>query len=167
MGVNSMSTPSHHPLQGTPELDIKPIPGIQVTEASDTTPLLAAIANTFIGVDEDTFFASVTSADYEQLIATLDALIDVVGEDKNHLLAPLMEFIGNLVEKCQVVYGEDEPKYTPDMLISLNPDAEEPNAKWSTGAPSGAHGLEAAYGENEPEYTPDMLIAINPEYEPA
>ena len=167
MGVNSMSTPSHHHLQGAPERDIKPIPGIQVTKASDTTPLLAAIANTFIRVDEDTFFASVTSDDYEQLIATLDALIGVVGEDKNHLLVPLMEFIGNLVEKCQAVYGEDELKYTPDMLISLNPDAEESNAKWSTGAPSSAHGLEAAYGEDEPEYTPDMLIAINPDYEPA
>ncbi len=167
MGVNSMSTPNHRHLQGAPERDIKAISGIQVTKASDTTTLLVAIANTFTGVDEDTFFASVTSDDYEQLIATLDALIDVVGEDKNHLLAPLMEFIGNLVEKCQAVYGEDEHKYTPDMFISLNPDAEEPSAKWSTGAPSSAHGLEAAYGENEPEYTPDMLIAINPDYEPA
>lgn len=55
-------------------------------------------------------------------------------------------------------YGDDEPEYTLDMLISVNPDYAglDENGEVSLHVP--ARGLEAAYGDDEPEYTLDMLI---------
>ncbi len=48
-----------------------------------------------------------TTKDYEMLITMLDDLIDVVGENENHVLAPLMDLIGNLIEKCRAEIEED------------------------------------------------------------
>lgn len=42
-----------------------------------------------------------TDAEYERLVAVLDALIDQVGEDENHPLASLMEIIGVLIERYE------------------------------------------------------------------
>ena len=39
--------------------------------------------------------------EYQRLVAVLDDLIDVVGEDENHPLASLMEVIGVLIEKYE------------------------------------------------------------------
>jgi HTH-type transcriptional regulator/antitoxin HigA len=39
-----------------------------------------------------------TEAEYQRLVAFLDAMIDVVGEDESHPLAPLMEVMGVLIE---------------------------------------------------------------------
>lgn len=39
--------------------------------------------------------------DYDRLVAVLDALIDAVGEDEDHLLASLMEVVGTLIEKYE------------------------------------------------------------------
>ncbi len=36
--------------------------------------------------------------EYHALVKTLDSLIDEVGNDQNHILAPVMETIGNLIE---------------------------------------------------------------------
>ena len=40
-------------------------------------------------------------SEYQQLVALLDDLIDVVGENENHPLASLMEVIGVLIEKYE------------------------------------------------------------------
>ena len=40
-------------------------------------------------------------SEYQQLVAMLDNLIDVVGENENHPLASLMEVIGVLIEKYE------------------------------------------------------------------
>jgi len=40
--------------------------------------------------------------DYNTLVKTLDSLIDEVGNDQNHKLAPVMETIGNLIENYEV-----------------------------------------------------------------
>ena len=42
-----------------------------------------------------------TDSEYQRLVAVLDDLIDVVGEDENHPLASLMEVIGVLIEKYE------------------------------------------------------------------
>jgi len=42
-----------------------------------------------------------TERQYERLVALLDALTDVVGEDETHPLASLMEVIGVLIEKYE------------------------------------------------------------------
>ncbi len=42
-----------------------------------------------------------SEADYNELVALLDSLVDEVGEDENHPLASLMEVIGVLIEKYE------------------------------------------------------------------
>ena len=48
-------------------------------------------------------------SEYQRLVAVLDDLIDVVGEDENHPLASLMEVIGVLIEKYE---AEHVPELT-------------------------------------------------------
>ena len=158
-----------------PEPDSElPVPRQPLEKPEPTQSLVAAVAALVgaVGGDEDQLSASLTSDNYEQLIAALDRLIEVVGENEDHFLAPLMDFVGKLIEKYQeesdmttsnavhvsglaTAYGEDEPEYTLDMLINENPDYE-PGTSVS--------GLATAYGEDEPEYTLDILINENPDY---
>jgi HTH-type transcriptional regulator/antitoxin HigA len=42
-----------------------------------------------------------TESEYDQLVAWLDDLIDVVGNDENHPLASLMDVIGTLIESYE------------------------------------------------------------------
>ncbi|MEW6609684.1 MAG: hypothetical protein AB1414_19940 [bacterium] len=46
-------------------------------------------------------FAPHTESEYQRLVALLDALIDVVGENESHPLSSLMEVIGVLIEKYE------------------------------------------------------------------
>jgi HTH-type transcriptional regulator/antitoxin HigA len=46
-------------------------------------------------------FVPRTESEYKRLVALLDAMIDVVGENENHPLATLMEVIGVLIEKYE------------------------------------------------------------------
>ncbi len=46
-------------------------------------------------------FVPHSETEYQRLVALLDTLIDVVGEDENHPLASLMEVIGTLIEKYE------------------------------------------------------------------
>ena len=46
-------------------------------------------------------FVPHTEAEYQRLVAVLDTLIDVVGEDETHPLASLMEIIGVLIERYE------------------------------------------------------------------
>lgn len=172
------------------------------SEAKVNSPIqvLAATVDTLVEANEeneDQFLASLTDVDRQQLITTLDKLINVVGEDDNHFLAPLMNFIGNFIEKyeeqstmenrtesvdrketeverdaslrlpvrgLEAAYSDNEPEYTLDMLISVNPDYAglDENGEVSRHVP--ARGLEAAYSDDEPGYTLDMLISVNPEH---
>ena len=54
-------------------------------------------------------FVPHSDAEYEQLVAILDQLIDTVGEDETHPLASLMEIIGVLIEKYE---DENVPEIT-------------------------------------------------------
>ena len=49
-----------------------------------------------------------TSKYYEMLAMMLDDLIDVVGENENHILVPLMDLIGELIETY-------EDKHVPEL----------------------------------------------------
>lgn len=46
-------------------------------------------------------FVPHTETDYQRLVAVLDSLIDAVGENEDHPLAPLMEVVGVLIEKYE------------------------------------------------------------------
>ena len=128
------------------------------SEAKVNSPvqLLAATIDTLVEVNEDHFLAALTDVDRQQLITALDKLIDVVGEDENHLLTPLMNFIGNLIEK----YEEQSTMENRTELL----DKEESEAEEDTSLRFPMRGLEAAYGDDEPEYTLDMLTEVNPHY---
>ena len=166
-------------------------------KADRPSQLLAATVDTLVGVPENQFLDALTEDDYQRFVASLDKLIDVVGEDETHPFAPLMNFIGNLIEKyeeqstmgnqteslnreeaktdldsdmrvpvrgLEAAYGDDEPKYTLDMLTEVNPDYAglDENGEVSLRVP--VRGLEAAYGDDEPEYTLDMLTEVNPDH---
>jgi len=61
-----------------------------VQTAQDTWPILAPVV-----------FVPHVESEYRRLVAVLDNLIDVVGENENHPLASLMEVIGVLIEKYE------------------------------------------------------------------
>jgi HTH-type transcriptional regulator/antitoxin HigA len=42
-----------------------------------------------------------TESEYQSLVNTLDSLVDEVGNNQNHELAPAMETIGNLIENYE------------------------------------------------------------------
>lgn len=44
-------------------------------------------------------FVPHTEEEYDQLVGTLDELLDIVGEDESHPLASLMDVVGALVEQ--------------------------------------------------------------------
>jgi HTH-type transcriptional regulator / antitoxin HigA len=46
-------------------------------------------------------FVPKNDQDYQQLVAMLDAIIDIVGEDEHHTLGTLMEIIGVLIERYE------------------------------------------------------------------
>lgn len=52
-------------------------------------------------------FVPHTSEQYENLVKSLDMLIDIVGEDESHPLASLMEIIGVLIEKYEDEHVEE------------------------------------------------------------
>ena len=147
--------------------------------------LLIAAVNTLVNITEDQLLRTLTENDYQELVAALDKWIDVVGEDENHFLAPLMEFIGNLIEKykgevdmtasrppgrgLRAAYNADEPEYTPAQLNLIKSQyqssAQDSTAIQTTGARSPGRGLRAAYSVDEPEYTPAQLNLIKSQYQ--
>ena len=54
-----------------------------------------------------TIFCS--KAQYQQLVALLDRLIDEVGEDESHPLADLMDFVGSAIEQYEILKAEGSP----------------------------------------------------------
>jgi HTH-type transcriptional regulator/antitoxin HigA len=54
-------------------------------------------------------FVPHTEAEYDQVVALLDELIDEVGEDEDHPLASLMELLGTLIEKY-------EAEHVPELV---------------------------------------------------
>ena len=118
--------------------------------------LLIAAVDTLANITEDQLLTTLTENDYQELVAALDKLIDVVGEDENHLFAPLMHFIGNLITKY-----EEQSTITNWTESS---DVEETETERNASLRLPVRGLEAAYGDDEPEYTLDMLTEVNPDY---
>lgn len=62
-----------------------------------------------VGKNETELFSSLTEIDYEKLVSILDDLINVVGNDENHILATVMEFIAILIQNY-------EDKYVPELI---------------------------------------------------
>jgi HTH-type transcriptional regulator/antitoxin HigA len=56
-------------------------------------------------------FVPHTEAEYDQVVALLDELIDEVGEDEEHPLASLMDLLGTLIEKY-------EAEYVPELIAT-------------------------------------------------
>ncbi len=58
-------------------------------------------------------------ADYDQMAALMNSLLDVVGEDEDHALAGLLELVGDLVSKYEKVHYSIEPAAPHDSLRFL------------------------------------------------
>jgi HTH-type transcriptional regulator / antitoxin HigA len=50
---------------------------------------------------QETVYLPRTEAQYNQLVALMDNLVDEVGEDENHPLASLMEIVSVLIENYE------------------------------------------------------------------
>jgi len=61
-----------------------------IETAQDVWPKVASVV-----------FVPHAESEYRRLVAVLDDLIDLVGENENHPLASLMEVIGVLIEKYE------------------------------------------------------------------
>ena len=70
----------------------------EIQTAQDVWPVLNRVV--FVPHEE---------SEYQRLVAILDDLIDVVGENENHPLASMMEVIGVLIERYE---GEHVPELT-------------------------------------------------------
>lgn len=78
--------------------------------SSDSRSLAAAlgILNNAIGKCQDNTIVALTENDYEQLVVLLGELTDVVRDDEDHLLTPLMQFVFGLIENY-------ERKHIPEL----------------------------------------------------
>ena len=136
---------------------------------------LATTVDALVSETEEPFLASLTDDDYERLVASLDKLIDIVGENENHLFAPLKDFIANLIEKYEeehdmkkllpgrglrAAYNADEPEYTPAQLELIKSQYQNPAVRQRTASRLPGRGFRAAYNADEPEYTPAQLELI-------
>ena len=70
----------------------------EIQTAQDVWPVLNSVV--FVPHEE---------SEYQRLVAILDDLIDVVGENEDHPLASMMEVIGVLIEKYE---EENVPELT-------------------------------------------------------
>ncbi len=52
-------------------------------------------------VVQKVLFVPTTEEEYQQLLAVLDMIMDLVGEAESHPLAPLMQVIGVLIQKYE------------------------------------------------------------------
>lgn len=62
----------------------------EIQAVQDVWPVLAPVV-----------FVPHAESEYQRLVAVLDILIDIVGEDENHPLASLMDVVGVLIEKYE------------------------------------------------------------------
>ena len=60
-----------------------------------------------------TVYVPHSEAEYRQLVALLDSVIDEVGEDESHPLASLMEVVGVLIEKYEDEHVGELAKDSP------------------------------------------------------
>ncbi len=58
-------------------------------------------------------------ADYDQMLALMNSLLDVVGEDEDHALVGLLELVGDLVSKYEKSHYAIEPAAPHDSLRFL------------------------------------------------
>ena len=79
-----------------------------------------------------------TESEYQTLVNTLDNLVDVVGNNQNHELAPVMETIGNLIENYEVQEYKIKEASPIDVLRYL---MQEHNLKQSDLKEIGSQGV--------------------------
>ncbi len=160
------------------------IHGIFLKQDSVTQSLTTAV-DTLVNEAEDQLLDSLTGNDYKRLVESSNKIASVIGENENNFLAPLMDFIDNLIKKheeepnmtglrlpgrgLRSAYNTDEPEYTSDQLDLIksqyqNATQDTPLIQLTGSRPPG-RGLRSAYNTDEPEYTPDQLDLIKSQYQ--
>lgn len=59
------------------------------------------------------------AAEYDQLLALMNSLLDVVGEDEDHALSGLLELVGDIISKYEREHYAIEPAAPKDSLRFL------------------------------------------------
>ena len=83
--------------------DLLAAPSVFVAKVGDSSRSIVATVVALVeivGESIDQLAASLTTDDYQRLAAARKKLIDTVGEDENHFLTPLIDFITNLIRNC-------------------------------------------------------------------
>ncbi len=118
----------------------KPAPSSLIPKTVEASQSLAVAVDTLVDVvgrNESQLFASLNPNDYQQLVGALEALTAVVGENKNHLLTPLMDSIDTFIEKCKADIEEDNEEKI-DMKVqnhSLGQGMPKPHRPEKVGRP--------------------------------
>ncbi|RKU25437.1 hypothetical protein C6495_18835 [Candidatus Poribacteria bacterium] len=81
-------------------IPIEPRVPFQQSAQSDSQQLVEALCNLVdcVRENEECIVVPLAERSYLQLAERLDALVDIVGEDGSHPLAPLMEFVGTFIK---------------------------------------------------------------------
>ena len=117
--VPEVPIPASEPVKASEQEQVEfgPYPESDYQWLVEVFETLSDIVNRNVNND----FAALTEVDYEQLDAVLKELIYVVGDDEEHPLAPLMDFIGVLTSQYE---DEHFPKLTdlfPELAEGVNP----------------------------------------------
>ena len=98
---------------------------------------LKEIANFWPNI-QSVFSVPHNEKDYNNLVNLLDSLIDEVGNNESHLLSPLMETIGSLIEAYE---SQNYPDIEGDPINALKTLMEEHGLKQSDLPEIGSQGV--------------------------
>lgn len=87
---------------------------------SETQFDIRAIQSSWMKFDAMTHLRPIhDEAGYDQMVALMNSLLDVVGEDEDHSLAGLLELVGDLVSKWEREHFSIEPMAPSESLHFL------------------------------------------------
>ena len=73
-------------------------------EVDATGAVIEAFSAVFVRLIDCPEYPIISESAYNDLVLLLNGYIDIIGEDENHIAAPFMEFVGNLIEQYEDVH---------------------------------------------------------------
>lgn len=110
-----------------------------MTQAHRTMPEPQALSQAWLAFKDTVGVTAIrTEEDYEQVVAVIDYLLDIVGDDEDHPLADVLHYFGDLVERYEdehvhipeapphemLRYFMEEHRLTPEDLADCVPESK-------------------------------------------
>ena len=150
---NISEYPLHEPQKrGSVKFNIAPMPqsfnlpavfSVYLNRVGASPQSLVAVIEmlvSIVGENEHQSIISLTSNDYQRLTKVQDKLRAIVGEDENHFLTPLINFIGNLIkihdEKSNLSTQTDMLSQETDQPKHTNTATPKPHRPEKVGRPT-------------------------------